>query len=161
MPETMLRLAAYGVCRRGGEMLLAHYVSPDGARRHWSLPGGKVEHAEHPLDAVVRELAEETGYDVAVDRLLGVDARTVLTEWGPPGGYALHMVSVFYEVTVVGGELTFEAAGGTTDRAAWIPVEDVDGLPRATIVDTGRQLLDTLPATGHVPPIEPAGLLRS
>lgn len=161
MPEPMLRLAAYGVCRRDGQMLLAHYVSPDRARQHWSLPGGKVEHGEHPLDAVVRELAEETGYDVVVDRLLGVDNRNVLTEWGPPGGYALHMVGVFYEVTVVGGELTFEAEGGTTDRAAWFPGEDVDGLPRATIVDIGRQLADRRPVTGHVPPIEPVGLLRS
>lgn len=28
---------------------------------NWTLPGGKVEHAEDPFDAMVREVAEETG----------------------------------------------------------------------------------------------------
>jgi len=36
--------------------------------------GGKVEHAEDPFDAVIREVAEETGFE-AVERLLGVDSR--------------------------------------------------------------------------------------
>src|SRR4051812_25063523 len=68
----LLRLAAYGVCIVDERMLLARYVSPDGRQRHWTLPGGKVEHAEDPYDAVVREVAEETGYVIGIDRLLGV-----------------------------------------------------------------------------------------
>lgn len=71
-----LRLAAYAVCRRQDRVLLARWVSADGARRHWTLPAGGVEHGEDPSDAVVREVAEETGYRVRVERLLGVDSRT-------------------------------------------------------------------------------------
>jgi 8-oxo-dGTP diphosphatase len=40
----------------------------------WNLPGGKVEAAESPWDAVVREVNEEVGLLVRVDRLLGVYA---------------------------------------------------------------------------------------
>ncbi|WP_308159672.1 NUDIX domain-containing protein [Micromonospora sp. C81] len=49
------------MCLRDEDLLLARWVSPDGARRHWTLPGGGVEHAEDPFDAVVREVTEETG----------------------------------------------------------------------------------------------------
>jgi len=40
----------------------------------WNLPGGRVEAAESPWDAVVREVREEVGLLVRVDRLLGVYA---------------------------------------------------------------------------------------
>lgn len=127
MSAQRLKVAAYGVCLRDGRMLLARYVSPDGANRHWTLPGGKVEHAEDPYDAVVREVREETGYRVAVERLLGVDSRSRQVDWGIPGGAELHSVGVYYRVRVTDGELRHEI-GGSTDLAGWIPVADVPGL---------------------------------
>ena len=140
-------------------MLLARYVSPDGKRRHWTLPGGKVEHAEDPYDAVVREVAEETGYAVAVERLLGVDSRSRRASWVGRWGGELHSVGVFYAVAVTGGELRNEI-GGSTDLAAWFPTSEVESLERAVIVDIGLAMHRSRPATGHVDPIEVAGLLR-
>lgn len=63
------RLAAYAVCVEGERVLLARHVLPRGAA-NWTLPGGRVEHAEDPFDAVVREFAEETGYDAVAEHLL-------------------------------------------------------------------------------------------
>jgi ADP-ribose pyrophosphatase YjhB (NUDIX family) len=70
------RLAAYAVCVDGGRVLLARHVPPKGEST-WTLPGGRVEHAEDPFDAVIREVAEETGCDAVVERLLGVDSRVI------------------------------------------------------------------------------------
>lgn len=38
----------------------------------WNLPGGGVETRELPNEAVVREVKEETGLDVVIERLVGV-----------------------------------------------------------------------------------------
>ncbi len=49
-------------------VLLCHRTDRDA----WNLPGGKVEVGESPWDAVVREVLEEVGLFVRVERLLGV-----------------------------------------------------------------------------------------
>jgi ADP-ribose pyrophosphatase YjhB (NUDIX family) len=43
-----------------------------------------VEHGEDPYDAVVREVAEETGYQVLVEQPLGVDSRPQRVGWEGP-----------------------------------------------------------------------------
>lgn len=40
----------------------------------WTTPGGRLEDGESPEMAVVREVLEETGYHVCVDRLVGLYA---------------------------------------------------------------------------------------
>ncbi|RPK57720.1 RNA pyrophosphohydrolase [Streptomyces sp. ADI96-02] len=98
-----LRLAAYAVCIEDGQVLLAHAVGP-GDERTWTLPGGRFEHAEDPYDAVIREVAEETGLEAVVERLLGVDSRVIpASERRLPGRPELQNVGVFYRVRVTGG----------------------------------------------------------
>lgn len=123
------RIGAYGVSiSESNEILLSRFSrSPDGC---WSLPGGGVEHGEDPADAVVRELAEETGYDVEVERLLSVESSI----WQIPDGTHVHGVNILYEVDVIGGELANEIDGGS-DLAAWFSLVEALKLPRVATVD--------------------------
>ncbi|MGO4143920.1 NUDIX hydrolase [Paenarthrobacter sp. YAF11_1] len=53
------RPAAYAVIVRDGKILLA-YWKQDG-KEGWTLPGGGLDLAEHPVDGCRREVFEETG----------------------------------------------------------------------------------------------------
>ena len=77
-----LRVAAYALCVRDGQILLSRWVGPSGKR--WTLPGGGIDHGEDPYEAVIREVDEETGYSIEVQRLLGV--HTVRRLFDRPGG---------------------------------------------------------------------------
>ncbi|MFE2284961.1 NUDIX hydrolase [Streptomyces sp. NPDC059443] len=62
-------MSVAGVVARDDGRLLAIRRADNGA---WELPGGVLELAETPEDGVRREVLEETGIHVEVDRLTGV-----------------------------------------------------------------------------------------
>ena len=128
------RLAAYAVVTDDeGRVLLALWN--EGSRRQWTLPGGGLELHERAEEGAVREVREESGYQVELDELLGVDSyvfpaerRTADTD------RPMKAFRVVYRAHVVGGELTHEE-DGTTDEAAWFPLSEVASLDRVSVVD--------------------------
>jgi ADP-ribose pyrophosphatase YjhB (NUDIX family) len=153
------RLAAYAVCIESDRILLARHVSRVGEST-WTLPGGRVEHGEDPFDAVIREVAEETGCDAVVERLLGVDSRVIPpAERRVAGPTPHHNVGIFYRTRITGGQLRPEPDGETAE-SAWTSIPDVAGLRRSSLVDIGLTLARTVPATGHVAPVRVGGLIQ-
>ncbi|MEU6066201.1 NUDIX hydrolase [Streptomyces sp. NPDC047082] len=144
-----LRVAAYAVCVREGQILLARSPAFDGTPE-WVLPGGGMEHGEDPYDTVRREVAEETGYRIEVTGLLGVgSSRHVRGRQGLRSATDHHGVRIIYEGEVVGGELRNEI-GGSTDLAAWQHLSAVPGLTRVRLVDIALRLWRERPAAGRV-----------
>ncbi|MFJ7986818.1 NUDIX hydrolase [Streptomyces sp. NPDC096351] len=142
-----LRVSAYAVCVRDEQVLLARWVAGDGTRR-WTLPGGGMDHGEEPVDTVVREVEEETGYRAEPTVLLGVDTirRGWLRRLGAPGDF--QGLGIIYEARITGGELRHET-GGSTDLAAWHPLDAVPALPRVALVDVGLDLWRERPPAGR------------
>lgn len=60
------------VRNQGNKVLLIRHP-----RRGWEIPQGHVEHGEDLLAAACREVYEESGYEIEIDRLLAVFSKTV------------------------------------------------------------------------------------
>jgi predicted kinase/ADP-ribose pyrophosphatase YjhB (NUDIX family) len=133
-PAFDTRFAAYGVIVDDADrILLALWNGPTEPR--WTLPGGGVELGETPERAAVREVREETGYQVELDGLLGTDVIAIPAAERLSGiPRPLQAVRMIYRARIVGGVLTNEI-GGSTDEARWIPLADVAGVPTVSLVD--------------------------
>jgi ADP-ribose pyrophosphatase YjhB (NUDIX family) len=84
-----------------GRLLLARRSSPvfDG---YWDIPGGFLGEGEDPLDALRRELREETGLDIEPEEFAGM-----YTDWYSEGGEGEGVVAtlnLYWTARVVGGE---------------------------------------------------------
>lgn len=116
-----------------GRLLLVRRANEPG-RGLWSLPGGRVEPGESDEQAVTRELAEETGMTVSVDRHVGTVTRSA-----PEGSvFDIHD----YACRCVAGSLR---AGDDADDARWCDAASLATLP---VVDG---LIDALTAWNSLP----------
>lgn len=84
------------------------------AAGEWSVPGGRVEQGETLAEAVVRELAEETGLEGVCDRLVG---------WVERIGDDYHYVILDFLVEVLDG--SEPVAGDDAAEARWVPLPEV------------------------------------
>ena len=93
--------------------------------RGYTLPGGHVEQGESFVDAVIREMKEETGLDIEAPRLVGVKHFPI------PGG---RYVVLLFKTDRFSGTLTSSEEG----RMEWI---DADRLDEIHTVDDFKELL--------------------
>jgi len=134
-----VRVGAYAVIVREGDLLLTHWN--EHGRTGWTLPGGGLEDYETTEQAAAREVREETGYEVELRSLLGVDSLFMEpAQRMVPGAGPLHALRVVYLGTIAGGELTHEV-GGSSDEARWVPLDQVGDLPTLSLVPTAIDML--------------------
>ena len=142
------RVAAYAVILRDDRVLLsrlAPYLAPT---ERWTLPGGGIEFGEHPRDAVVREVYEETGLHAHVGEHAWIDSalitgRTAEASREPDR----HAVRIVYDgwVGADAPEPRVVETDGSTVDARWHPLDDVLS-GRVPVV---QMVLDALDA--HLP----------
>lgn len=81
---------------QAGNLLLQEKASGEG----WSLPAGAVEPGETPQDTVIREVAEETGLVVSVNKILGVFGGLDF-RYTYPNGHAVEYVVTLFKCQVL------------------------------------------------------------
>src|SRR5205823_10938256 len=115
--EQRIRCVGAVVFDDAGRLLLVRRAREPG-RGRWSVPGGRVETGETDAQAVIREVAEETGLVVEIVQLLGNVQRQA------PGAAVFDIYD--YRCRVTGGALQ---AGDDADDARWCNAQTLVTLP--------------------------------
>ena len=156
-PSARTRLGSYAVAIDDhGRILLCRLAADEVEAGAWTLPGGGVEFGEHPDEAVLRELEEESGLTGRIDDVLGIFSR-VYQRSSAANGADLHFVGFLYRVSPTGGALRDEV-DGSTDTCRWI---GADELATIRIVGVARHAIElALPgAAGQLPGVPLPGAL--
>lgn len=146
----MQRIAAYGLARADGNVLLTLLGRGPHAGT-WTLPGGGVDFGERPVDALRRELWEETGLRLHAAELLDADAE--LMRFDRAGeSVESHAVRLLYRVALGDGTPRVLEVGGSTTEVRWVPAADLADLAlnpfTARVLATGRLEADQSPTEG-------------
>ena len=121
-----LRVRVCGICIENDKLLLVKHGHTIGNKAFWIPPGGGLTYGETVQDCLQRELLEETGLHVKVNRFLFVNEFLQAP---------LHAVELFFEVSITDGEL----ATGTDpelkqdqqliEKVQWLTIKDILAIP--------------------------------
>ncbi|WGL51996.1 NUDIX domain-containing protein [Nocardioides sp. BP30] len=129
-PVQVQRISAYALIGRetadGTEVLLCRNSPRAPHAGQWNLPGGGIDFGESPVDALVREVREETGLTCVPGALLTADD-IAFTGTAPSGRHEeFHGIHLIYTATVdVDAEPRVVEVDGTVDAVAWVPVRGI------------------------------------
>ena len=149
--DLLMLPGACAVVIDGGRVLLVRRADTG----KWSLPAGAIDPGEQPADAAVREVYEETGVHIAVERLAGV----VLREVTYPHGDICQYLTVWFRCSVTGGHAVVN--DDESSAVGWYSVEDLPDLDAVDRLRIEAAVDDDAPtwfaAPGRTPDWLPAG----
>jgi 8-oxo-dGTP pyrophosphatase MutT (NUDIX family) len=126
-PNSLVPAASAVVTNENGEILMQRRADND----LWALPGGTMDFGETIDRTAVREVREETGYDVVIEDLVGIytDPRHVIEY---TDGEVRQQFNICFAARLAGGSL--RGSDESTD-VRWVAPDALDGLQ---IHDTTR-----------------------
>jgi 8-oxo-dGTP diphosphatase len=85
----------------------------------WSIPSGGIERGESPEECCIREVQEETGYQVSIIEKLQVKKTEI---------QGIDVITHYFFVEKTGGELAVNDPDQNIAEACWKPVEEFENL---------------------------------
>lgn len=102
-----------GVLLRRQDRFLLVQEGPGVTFQQWGIPGGRIEVGHRPEESAVREAKEEVGFDVKLDREVGV----FHIQYDAP----VHHV---FLAAITGGELSYDQ--DEIIDAKWLTIEEIE-----------------------------------
>jgi ADP-ribose pyrophosphatase YjhB (NUDIX family) len=140
------RIRVNVICPQGDEILLVRHQK--GERTYWLLPGGGVEFGESFAVCAEREMREETGLAVEVDRPVW------LSEAIDPNG-SRHILNVYVLARITAGEIV-QGLDAAVVEVAFKPVAELASL---TVYPPVAEHLMALHAADYAAPMSYLGSL--
>jgi len=153
--EARFKYRVVGVALRDGKVLL-HRRERDA---FWFMPGGRGQLMEPSADTLRREMREELGIGVEVNRLLWV-----VESFCTYRGSRYHQLALYFLISLPPESLPcdspapFESEdGGSRVTFRWFPLTELDGLPlypsflRRALLDIPATPLHVVHADGDLP----------
>ncbi len=103
-----------------GKILLTKRNNPSNPEVHnkWQLPGGSVDNAEHPLDAAIREVKEETSLTIEI-----LSNRPFV--FSHTFNDRTHVVLIVYKTKYISGEVDISRDLEETNEAKWFSPSEI------------------------------------
>lgn len=83
----------------------------------WAIPGGRIEDGETAEQCAIREMKEETGLDIEIEKLVGI--------YSDPARDPRGIIAATYLVKKTGGKLI---AGSDASEYGWFDLNDLPDL---------------------------------
>lgn len=130
-------IVVVGLIERDNRILIVRRHDPEHAQWHqrWEFPGGKIELYETPVDALRREIKEETGLTINSERLLGVSTH----HWNTPKGIQQTFI-LLYHCNAFVGEVHLNHK--ENDDYSWEKPEDI--VLRSDLLDGNVEMFQQL-----------------
>jgi len=111
-------------------------------RAKWALPSGYIEFEDEFLTTAIREVKEETGFEVEITSILNI-----ASSLHSPG---FHFLAVYLLARVLGGEIR---AGDDLEEVAWFPLSGP--LPEMAFEEDLHTIEMVLSGDGEGLPVDP------
>jgi len=135
--DLTFRPAVYGIIIQNGKVLLSKQW--DG----YDFPGGGIELGETIVEALVREVKEETGLDVSVEKLIACSDSFFKL---PFKGNCVQSIHLYFLCTAIGGEPSTEFFDEQekeyADKPEWIEIDKAERIKFFNEVDSVKLILE-------------------
>lgn len=142
-------MGVYGICLNTKQELLVIKKNGGPYTGFYDLPGGSMEESESLQEALIREMVEETGYNVKIEKCLGCFDFLINSEYnGCP--FTQH-IGVFYIVSLadrvsekIERIIINQTAFDENDSLGveWIKLSDINLMNSSPLVEKTKKLLN-------------------
>jgi 8-oxo-dGTP diphosphatase len=129
-----VKVAAHGLIKKGDKFLATkRSVSDNFMPGLWDIPGGTVKFGEHTVDALNREILEETGLTVKPGKILYC--------YDFMSGPERHQFQIVYECEYQGGEVVLSA---DHEEYRWVDWEEAGDLRKIGFFEGLSEYIDKI-----------------